>query len=337
MGLMPMRSPRISTAEHCAKPWPRPGRPLAWTLCVGLVAAALVPAVAYADTPAEISVRFDEPRAFGYRIGDTVRREVVIDTPAGLRLDEESMPTLGRQGPVLELRSVSRQQQRVDGGQRLTLSFEYQIFASPPEPRTYELPTLKLRFDGGPSVQEVRVEAWPVGVSPLMPDEASARVGLGELRPDAPVQPAPTERPRVVLGVSAAVGLSLIAYLAFVYLGLPRWSRRQRPFGAAWRSLQLQRRRGALPADASGRRIAARQLHAALNAAAGRVLFAETVDAFIASAPRFEPLRAELLAFFERSRAAFFASPDDGAAVADDLQWLLDFAGALRNAERGSA
>lgn len=337
MGLMPMRSPRIFIAERCATQRPSPGRALVWEVCVWLVAVALAPVVAHADTPGEIHVRFDEPRAFGYRVGDTVRREVVIDTPAGLRLDEESMPTVGRQGPLLELRSVSRQKQRVDGGQRLTLGFEYQIFASPPEPRTYELPTLKLRFDGGSSAQEVRVEAWPVVVSPLMPDEASTRVGLGELRPDAPVQPAPTTLPRVMVTGSVVVGLSLIAYLALVYLGLPWWGRRQRPFGAAWRSLQSQRRRGALPADASGRQTAARQLHAALNTAAGRVLFAETVDAFIAGAPRFAPLRADLLAFFERSRAAFFATPADGAAVADDLQWLLDFAGALRNAERGSA
>jgi mxaA protein len=334
---MPMRSRRTFIAERFVPAWPRSGRALASCVCAWLMSVALAPVVAHADTPAEIRVRFDEPRAFGYRIGDTVRREVVIDTPADVRLDEESMPTLGRQGPVLELRSVSRQQQRVDGGQRLTLSFEYQIFASPLEPRTYELPTLKLRFDGGPSAQEVRVEAWPVVVSPLMPAEASTRVGLGELRPDVPAQPAPTNLPRMALTGSVVVGLLLIGYLAFVYLGLPWWSRRQRPFGSAWRALQSQRRRGALPDDASGRQIAARQLHAALNTAAGRVLFAETVDAFIASAPRFAPLRAELLAFFERSRGAFFATPADGAAVADDLQWLLDFAGALRNAERGSA
>ena len=47
------------------------------------------------------------------------------------------------------------------------------------------MPGFTLRLRGEPRDQEVRVEAWPVTVSPLVPEDVSPRRGLGELQPDA--------------------------------------------------------------------------------------------------------------------------------------------------------
>ena len=101
---------------------------------------------------------------------------------------------------------------------------------------------------------------------------------------------------------------------------------------AAWRELREAQRRGALTDSADGCLLASRRLHAALNATAGRVVFADEVDSFVAASPRFAPLREELARFFSRSREGFFA-----AAPRADLNWLLDVARALRDAERGTA
>ena len=79
----------------------------------------------------------------------------------------------------------------------------------------------------------------------------------------------------------------------------------------------------------------AQRLHAALDATAGRVLFADAVDGFVADHPHYAPLRGELLRFFELSRGAFFSGTAE--PVATEMRWLLDVARSLRDAERGSA
>lgn len=292
------------------------------------LAATLTSAVAQVDLRATT----EEPRAFGYQVGEVATRVVHIDVPAGLKLDVDSLPAPGRLGAALDLRALSRSQRGIPGGTRVRLEFVFQVFAAPVAPRIVELPTLKLRFEGGERSQELRVDPWPLAVSPVGPEAASPRHGLGELRPDLPPPPADTSRLRRIVVAGCAVAALIGGWLAVVYLGLPWWGRRHRPFGLAWRDLQAARRRGALGEDAVACVTITRRLHAALNASAGHVLFAEGVEAFVAAAPRYAPLRADLLRFFERSRSAFFA-----AAPAADPHWLLDLARALRDAERGTA
>ena len=50
----------------------------------------------------------DEPRAFGYTVGDTVRRHVAVEVPPGYSLDEATVPSAGRRGIPIELRQVTQ-------------------------------------------------------------------------------------------------------------------------------------------------------------------------------------------------------------------------------------
>ncbi|HSI60253.1 MAG TPA: hypothetical protein VLA16_22030 [Ideonella sp.] len=283
-----------------------------------LLLGALLPAA----TPAQTArAEADEPRAFGYTVGDLVQRRVRLELPAGQRLDPASLPAVGGRGKPLELRSVMLQ------GDELTLV--YQVFLSPPEARTLEMPPVTLSITGGPRVEELRVDAWPVTVAPLMPPEVSPRRGLGELRPDAPAPLIDTSAARRRLAVYTGIAALLLLYLAHVYLALPWWARQRRPFGLAWRAL------GSLPAapTTEQRREAWERVHGALNHTAGEVLFEPGLERFIAAHPRFERLRGELQQFFRRSRAEFFG----GAAAADDGAWLRTFCRECRDVERGSA
>jgi mxaA protein len=81
-------------------------------------------------------------------------------------------------------------------------------------------------------------------------------------------------------------------------------------------------------------REACRALHAAFNETAGRTVFAGAVDSFVAQVPRFAGLRDDIHIFFERSQAAFYADSAQAQDPAPD--WLLAFARACRDAERGS-
>jgi mxaA protein len=266
-----------------------------------------------------------EPRAFGYQVGDVLQRHIVVQVPAGLALDEASLPRPGARGHALELRALHRQ--RAAGREELWL--HYQVFLAPQSVRTLEMPPLSLRFEGQPRAQDLRVDAWPVTVAPLAPLEVSPRHGLGELQPDAPVPRIATQTLRARLWAYAVVATLLLATLALVYGAGSWWGRRQRPFARAWRSMHR------LPSndDAVAWRAACERLHAAFNEAGGEVLFEHGIHRFAARHPAFRALQEDMHRFLRISRRGFFG---DGAPEPGELVWLIAFGRRCRDAERFS-
>ena len=278
-----------------------------------------------------VTASADEPRAFGWHIGDVVSRRITVDAPRGLILDAASVPRAGVRGGALELRGIDW----LRGGPDTTaahheLVLRYQLMRSPPTLHTYELPAVVLRFTGTARAQEVRLDARGLVVAPLVPVDAPTRVGLGALRPDAAPMPIDTQPARLRLLGYGAGALLLLGYLAYVYLDVPWRQRRNRPFAAAWRALHTAPSGGAN----DGRQAAFVRLHAAFNASGGEVLFEPGIDRFVARHPRFSPLRGEIVRFFQASKQLHFAS---AAAAEIDHDWLRAFCRRCRDAERGSA
>ncbi|RZL93457.1 MAG: hypothetical protein EOP82_07765 [Variovorax sp.] len=305
----------------------------------GLVGAVLGWAASAACAvvlPGQLDATTGEPRAFGYQIGDVVSRTVSVDASDGLVLDESSVPQPGARGNALELRSVARRSSAEPGGRRHELTLAYQVFLSPPQPRTLEMPGFTLRFQGQPRAQEIRIEAWPVTVSPLVPVEVSPRRGLGELQPDAAPPLIDTRLGRWRLIAYGIVALALLAYLVHVYIGLPWWTRAHRPFTLAWRAL-----RGLTPASSDPQwREAFKHLHEALNRTMGEVVFEQGIDRFVRAQPHFGNLRDDLVMFFEQSRLEFFGKEGQAAQEMQahaDRRWLIEFCRRCRDAERGAA
>lgn len=300
-------------------------------IAVACIAASLCAGVAAVE-PIVLRIEVEQPRGFGWRLGDTFERRIVVDVPQGLELDEASLPKVGRPGGVAELRAIERSRERIDGGERLRFALRYQLFISPVEARIFELPGFRLQFvaaAGSDARSETElVEAWPLATAPLAPREASPRNGLGELRPDAAAL-LRTEPPLGRLMLWAALAALLLGYLAHVYVGDRWWARRQRPFARAYRELA----RLDLAAGASLQQ-AFRRMHRAFDEAAGRATFAADAASFAGDGSRWAPLRADIAAFFERSRRTFF---DGAPAAADEGARLLALARALRDAERGTA
>ena len=287
---------------------------------------ALLLRVETAQAADTLSASANEPRAFGYFVGDIVTRHVSVQVPAPLQLDTDSLPRAGRQGQALELRDVSWQGR----GGAYQLVLRYQVFLAPREARTLEMPPVLLRFGGGPRVQELRIDAWPVTVAPLVPVDASTRHGLGELRPDAAPPPIDVRTVQWRLALWGLLAALLLAYLAHVYLALPWWRRRERPFTQAWKQLR------ALPAAPAPQQLreAMQAIHQALNRSAGQVLFEHGIAGFVAEQPRFAPLADELRTFFAQSRRSFFGGDD---SAAPDGAWLLALCRRCRDIERGAA
>jgi len=287
----------------------------------------LIVAGSAAAAPEVLSASIDEPRAFGYTVGDVVSRRIALQVPDGLKLDQDSLPRAGARGRALELQRVVLHTSLA--GVPDALQLDYQVFLAPRELRVLEMPPIELRFDGVPRPQTLRIDAWPVTVAPLAPLEPSPREGLGEMRPDREPPRIDAAAARLRLAVEGGAMLLLLGYLANVYLVLPWSAQRRRPFGRAWKTLS------ALPArpDAAQRRAAFERVHAALNETAGEVLFEPGLAHFIAQRPRFAPLRDELARFFAASRAEFFA----GGGDAVDARWLVAFCRRCRDLERGAA
>ena len=304
---------------------------------VAAAAFSALLAVSFGSASAAVSVEADQPRAFGYSVGDVVRRHVTVHASGGLTLDEASLPPVGRHGKALELRALDRRVVAEAGGQRHEITLDYQVFLSPTVVRTLEMPPITLHFRAGSGSgrgEDARIDARPLTVSPLVPVEVSPRRGLGELQPDAAPPPIDTALLQRRLAASAAVLALLLGGLFAVYIALPWFGRHRRPFERAWRAL----RRQPAPGSAEGLRGALRQVHAALNQTAGQVLFAGGVDRFVAARPAFAPLRDELAIFFGHSQRAFFAAAGDVDTQTTALgPWLLAFCRRCRNAERGLA
>ncbi len=302
-----------------------------------------------ANETAQLTAKTDEPRAYGYQVGDLITRDTTVWVPQGLQLDTASLPTAGRVGHTFELRRVRWQPlastvftNRPQTPHQLLL--QYQVFLSPRAVRTLELPPITLRFTGTPRAQDLRIDAWPVTVAPLVPAEVSARTGLGEMQPDAAPPLLHTQPATTRLTVYASAAALLLAWLAHIYGVMPWLARRQRPFEQAWRALKT------MPADNTpqAQRAALQTLHQALNRSAGSVLFEHSVDGFVSAQPRYAPLRDDLLRFFQHSRRNFFG-PQTAAAAASpaghgadpDPAALTAFVSALcrrcRDAERGTA
>ena len=357
---------------RAARKWPR-HRAMRASVLGALVATA----ASALDAQPVLTATVVEPRAFGYQVGDVASGTVLVHVPAGLALDEASLPKPGARGKALELRSVERRSAAEPGGQALTLRLDYQVFLSPAQTRTLETPTLSLRFVGLPREQALRIEPWPVTVAPLAPADVSPRRGLGELQPDAAPPLIATTPARWRLLAEGSVALLLLGYLAQVYLGAPWWARSRRPFNRAWHELQALRKvraTGAAPHAAPHTaphtaehtaertaehtaqhtaqhtaehtaRAAIQRLHAALNASAGEVVFEAGIGRFIGANPRFGPMRDDLVAFLRMSSREFFApaaahpeAADPHADPhADPLPWLVAFCGRCRDAERGAA
>ncbi len=296
-----------------------------------LVAAVLVlAAAAQAADDAVLRIDAEEPRAYGYQVGDHLQRRVVVHVPAGWTLDEASLPKPGGRGLALELRAVQRSVETAIGGQRLVLDLDYQVFLAPAAPRTVEIGAHRLRFAVAGRVEEALIEAWPVTIAPLVQVDAPTRRGLGEMQPDRPPLLVDAAAPRARLSFYAALAALLAAGLLLAYLGPPWRAARNRPFGKAWRQLR------GLPAqpDEARWRQACVTLHEALNRSAGQVLFERDLEAFVQRHAGFAPLRDDLQRFLRMTSAQFFGG---AGRERDDGRWLLSLARRCRDAERGLA
>lgn len=271
-------------------------------------AAAGTPAPAVAATPATV----EQPRAFGHVLGDVLTQRVRLQH-AGRPVEVTTPPAADRVGLWLERRPARVE---TDAEGRRWLALDYQVVNAPRTLTTLSLPALTIATRGGPPLA---LPAWPISVGPLTPPEVVGQGALLPLRPDRPVDAAPTAAiERRFTGALIALGSVLLAWLA--WWGGRNWRESRRlPFARGWR--ELRRVDAASPE-------AWLSLHRAVNASAGRVVHGASLSRWLDERPHLRPLQAQLEGFYRHSSERFFAG---GAAAAYPLHEL---GRALRDAER---
>ena len=258
------------------------------------------------ERPALAAAVVEQPRPFGYVVGDLLTQRVLLEA-GGRRAEAAQLPAPGRVGIWFERRSA-RVDRRPDG--RQWLSVEYQVINAPPSLRTIRLPGWDLKMKS--PAPTLRVAEWPISVGPLTragggsaPAEAPSSGGEAvaaaanpvRLRPDrvAPLVPTASIRENLTLWSSGLV-VSLLAWLAWLLWRNHAESARL-PFARALREIRHTDDRAPEAWQA---------LHRAFDQTAGRVVQPQSLSALFTRAPYLVPLRASIEAFFAQSSERFF-------------------------------
>jgi len=239
------------------------------------------------------------PRAYGWHIGDRFERRIVLRLHAPFRLVADSLPTAGRHTPWLALERPDIDEDTAGAVTTYRVRLRYQLVSISPDFPDIALPEVLFRMSDGQETQQALIPASRLRVGPIT-DFAGH-----DLRPPQAPAPLPGATGRLVAW-GALLGLALTG-LAWLRWG-QAFGARARPFA------QLDRRFGAAgdPAwQGDAYRDALRAIHHAFNATAGRTVFGDTLEAFLADVPRFAPGRAEIHEYFERSGAWFYREAND--------------------------
>jgi mxaA protein len=281
-------------------------RRIARALAVAIVALGMCAAheSVRADSPADLDVAppsnatVEQPRPFGYVVGDLLAQRVLLELN-GHAFEPAMSPPAERVSAWLE-RRPARLASAPDGRQWLTV--EYQIINAPQALTRVQIPAWQLKSKAG--TDALRIGGWPISIAPL----ALGPGDLDALRPDRSTPIIATEpiQRRIVIGSCA-----LTATLA-VWLGWWLWRNRRasaaQPFASALREI---RKVGEASPEAW------QALHRAFDRTAGHVTLGATLPSLFQRAPQLAPMRASIEQFFEQSSERFFGAglPRDALSV----------------------
>ncbi len=235
------------------------------------------------------------PRAFGYVIGDVVEQRIHLRSD-GRNMELEEIPPERRVDRWLERLSSTL---ITDSLGLHWLTLRYQVINSPSELVTISLPALNLATIKGEALD---VEAWPMTISPLIPEAVAGSSELQPMQPDR--QPVPPDS-RVAVDRLKYTGIALVLTI-FSWLGWWLWRQhtdaRRLPFSRAFQEMRKLGKKGI-----DENRDAWLALHRAFNGVAGRTINSGTIEELIRQETWLEPLQLRIEAFYAASVARFFA------------------------------
>ncbi|HYA19041.1 MAG TPA: hypothetical protein VEG25_00105 [Burkholderiales bacterium] len=273
-----------------------------------------------------LSFQVQDPRPFGYVIGDTIERTIELEALKPFQLDTGKLPKTGRAGTWVALQTVKLATSSHLHSIRYRLALTYQLINSPEAVKHLTLPKVNLELMSGDKAIVQQVPEFTFSAGPLTPPHTPAAEGMYLMRPDQAPPLISQRMHRVWFFSFLAILILALLYMAYLRFGLP-WGG-PRPFAWAYRDV----RRLAKQADGDEAfRLALRRVHRAFDQTAGRPLFQGELGVFFVEHPRFARMRSTSERFFEISQNEFFGT----GAGERPMQWLLTFCRDWRAAEAG--
>ena len=211
----------------------------------------------------------------GYQVGDVARQTIVIRTPKGYKLDEASLPNIGKSAVSIELRDAQWSAQNTGNETVHTLILDWQIFRVMQETRAYPLKPLDLQFILADKKLAVHVKPGQVFVASVLPTamkKLTAEMNAEQLKPKADVLPQARNTQALIKALIMAFFGLLISSLYFAWqfdwlpARLTALFSSPKPFRHAYRDIQALQKTG----DASKQLSQAmRALRRACDATAG--------------------------------------------------------------------
>lgn len=275
-----------------------------------------------------------EPRPFGYFLGGTLERTVLIETGADDEIVPASLPRTGPSNYWLELRAVETSAARRDDGRVHTLKLTYQTFYAPIDPRKVTIPSAAVTIRGPHGNETATIPPFTLLMSPLREifPEKSGETAETFLRPDAVPDDRRSGSLRTAALIAAALSAILLALLARDLAWWPFHRRPARPFSRAAREIGSALAKG----GADGYRAALLALHRAFDTAAGHRLLAADLETFLAAHPEHDGSRTLVERFFAASRAVFFGEAQREGETGLPPTELRELAATLAREERAA-
>ena len=285
-----------------------------------------VVSAAYAQSPI---LQFDvsQPRAFGYYLGDKFERVVKLSLTEPYKLDRDSLPKAGYLRPWLRVEKPVVQQNPIQHGTSYEIKLVYQIVNIDPEHLNIGVAHHDIQIHS-PGDNQGDGERYNILIPATRVSAALITTKPGEdLQADtAPVRAAVNIKHSLIYACLLAVGVLGVYLLTFGW----SFARPRQPFS---RIHQRFKRQSSAAWNEGTYRDALKETHGAFNELAGRTIFHDDIDDFVAEHPGFKHLTPKINAFFAHTRNYFFAK-SGGDAAAFPTAELISFLAECTRAEK---
>lgn len=274
--------------------------------CFNLVLAAGLFCIcnfSWAETALPVKITM---RDHGYTMGDMLHIHAELPLRAGEKLDEDSLPLVGRAKPWLDLQSLKWQHR----DEKLVLDFTWQLFATVEIAQALKTPEIVLKTAGA-KPRALVVPPQSFYYSPVLP------YPLKDVKKRANLPPFKFDERTPLTGMLVCLLLATALLIFWLWLkdrlpGLPfrpgSMTRLARQFShQPTEVLELSHLRA---------------IHAALNQAAGQSLYPHSLDTLFTNAPYLKAEEPMIRAFFTQSWQAIHQMQSATLQSAETLAWI---------------
>ena len=300
---MLMKLPTISMKLNCFSRH-------AFIRSIPLMASVVLSCVSqYAYSKVPVTIEREDPRLFGYQLGDVITESAYIGLASGYHFDPQSLPTNGKRAGWFMVRSSHYEEQALADGSAIgKLTIDFQLINSPSNVRSLTIPPISLKFKGPQNLVDT-LPSLTIDAAPL--DTGEVRTGLPDAQPQRPAKSITTDETQTLLEnllfIAGIFGIWLI-----ISLFIQRFVKRKtKPFAAAQRDI---RRLSRPTLSIESAQTLAQRVHRAFDQSAGYRLFGEGVTLFCEQMNVPEELKSMTESFFETSQRLFFKEQSEEAA-----------------------